>query len=120
MTKILKAYVLWLCFDNWKSKIQNKKWVGIFVILLTFVLSGVEVTAQQATKILRIGYLSPYGGPEIRSQAFQQGLHELGYIEGKNLVIEKRFANANPKLVAKFAKELVDLRVDVIFTNTTR
>ena len=75
--------------------------------------------AQQTKGLFRIGHLSPYAGPEIRSRAFQQGLHELGYIEGKNLVIERRFANANSELVTRFAKELVDLRVDVMFTNTT-
>jgi putative ABC transport system substrate-binding protein len=78
-----------------------------------------SIEAQQPKKLFRIGHLSPYAGPEIRSRAFQQGLQELGYIEGKNLVIERRFANANTELVTRFAKELVDLRVDVMFTNTT-
>ena len=44
--------------DNRKSKIQNRKWMGIFAIVLTFVFGGVEAAAQQPKKVARIGYLS--------------------------------------------------------------
>jgi hypothetical protein len=45
--------------------------------------------AQQATKISRIGYLSVRPGAEARDEAFRQGLRELGYVEGKNIVLEQ-------------------------------
>ena len=54
--------------------------------------------AQQPTKVLRIGFLAT-GSPSFlltRIEAFRQGLRELGYVEGKNIVIEYRFADGNP------------------------
>ena len=65
----------------------------------------------------RIGYLSA-GDPvsrRYRVEAFRQGLRELGYIEGKNLIIECRFARTNLDQLAELARELVRLEVDIIF-----
>ena len=75
--------------------------------------------AQQPTKIPRIGYL---GGASLssnpaRHEAFRQGLHELGYLEGKNIVIEYRSAEANLDRLPGLAVELVRLKVDVIVTS---
>jgi ABC-type uncharacterized transport system substrate-binding protein len=92
-----------------------KFWSWVIVIL-TLSSAGM-VNAQQ--KIPRIGFLSPYAGPEPRGNAFHQGLHQLGYVEGKNIIIEKRFANGNAELFQSFAKELVGLQVDLVFTQTT-
>src|SRR5262245_23900820 len=84
---------------NPKSKIQNPKWLGLFSIVLTFVIGGATATAQQPTKIPRIGFLSGRQspdddrrgtGPDSRHDAFRLGLRELGYVEGKNIVIEWR------------------------------
>src|SRR5215475_712234 len=78
---------------------------------------GLPVRAQQPTKIARIGYLSP-GDPvsrTYRTEAFRQGLKELGYIEGKNIIIEYRFADARPERLPELARELVVLKVDIIF-----
>jgi putative ABC transport system substrate-binding protein len=74
-------------------KEMNKK---IFIWLLaTILLTTVSVAeAQQPTKIPRIGYLIvafPSTAP-ARTEAFRQGLRELGYVEGKNIVIEYRYA----------------------------
>jgi ABC-type uncharacterized transport system substrate-binding protein len=74
--------------------------------------------AQQPTKIARIGYLSP-GDPVsrvYRIEAFRQGLKELGYIEGKNIIIEYRFAEARSERLPELARELLDLKVDIIFS----
>jgi putative tryptophan/tyrosine transport system substrate-binding protein len=71
----------------------------------------------QPRKIVRIGYLSA-GDPVSRGyriEAFRQGLKQLGYIEGKNLIIEYRFAWANLDRLPELARELVRLDVDIIF-----
>jgi putative ABC transport system substrate-binding protein len=73
--------------------------------------------AQQPTKIARIGYLNP-GDPisrVYRIEAFRQGLKELGYVEGKNIVIEYRFAEARSERLPELARDLVRLKVDIIF-----
>jgi putative tryptophan/tyrosine transport system substrate-binding protein len=78
---------------------------------------GLPAQAQQPTKISRIGYLNP-GDPvsrTYRTEAFRQGLKELGYIEGKNIIIEYRFADARMDRLPELARELVGLRVDIIF-----
>ncbi len=85
--------------DNRKSKtcteprrsIENLKWLGILVSFVGWV--GMA-QAQQATKVPRIGYLSgdSASSESARTEAFRQGLRELGYVEGKNIVIEWRYA----------------------------
>ena len=74
--------------------------------------------AQQPTKIPRIGYLaaaSPSANA-ARIEAFRQGLRELGYVEGKNIVIEYRYAEGKLDRLPALAAELVRLKVDVIVT----
>jgi ABC-type uncharacterized transport system substrate-binding protein len=76
--------------------------------------------AQQAAKIVRIGYLAvnPAATPRLRD-AFLQGLRDLGYVEGRNVVIEDRSAKGKPELIPPLAAELVALKVDVIVTSGT-
>src|SRR6266480_7524500 len=73
--------------------------------------------AQQATKVARIGYLqtNPVTSPHLR-EAFLQGLRDLGYVEGRNLVIEYRDAEGKVERLPALAAELVALKVDVIVT----
>ena len=71
-------------------------------------------------KIYRIGYLSPIAGLEARDRAFLQGLQELGYVEGRNIVIEYRFAHGKFERLAELAAELVRLDVDVIVASVTQ
>ena len=73
--------------------------------------------ARQAAKIARIGYLSPNlaTSPHLR-EAFRQGLRDLGYVEGRNLVIEDRDAEGKVERLPALAAELVALKVDVIVT----
>lgn len=67
-------------------------------------------------KVFRIGYLSGGGSPESTPRAaFMQALRELGYIEGKNLVIESRYAKGRVHQLSDLAAELVRLKVDLIF-----
>ena len=90
----------------------------IMVLALGAMLSGLSpfAQAQQSTKIPQIGFLSgsrASANPPWR-EALQQGLRELGYEEGKNVVIEWRYAEEKSDRVPKFAAELVHLKVDVI------
>jgi putative ABC transport system substrate-binding protein len=75
-------------------------------------------TSQQPAKIPRIGYLigSPLSGSSDRIDQFRQGLHELGYVEGKNIIIERRSADGNLGRLPTLAAELVRLKVDIIVT----
>ena len=72
--------------------------------------------AQQPTKTPRIGYLAGTHAPAYagRIEAFRQGLRELGYVEGKNIVIERRYAEGKPDRLSELAAELVRLKVDII------
>jgi putative ABC transport system substrate-binding protein len=75
--------------------------------------------AQQPTKIPRIGYLtadSRSAHADVRAEAFREGLRELGYVEGKNIVIEWRQAEGKLDRLPALAAELVRLKVDVIVT----
>ncbi len=77
-----------------------------------------SVDAQQPTKIPRIGWLSgsPLSAVSFRRESFRQGLGELGYVEGKNIVVDWRFSDGKPERVAEFAAELVRFNVAVIVT----
>jgi putative tryptophan/tyrosine transport system substrate-binding protein len=74
--------------------------------------------AQQPGKVPRIGVLSTSTRSSLatRVNAFRQGLRELGYVEGKNIVIEDRYAEGKPARVNELAAELVRARVEVIVT----
>src|SRR4030095_4609518 len=78
---------------------------------------GVGAVLLQPKKVARIGYLSPgdSAARTYRIEAFRQGLKELGYIEGKNIIIEYRLAKGRWERLAELARELVHLDVDIIF-----
>ena len=75
--------------------------------------------AQQAAKIARIGYLASNLGNQGPLEAFRQGLRDLGYVEGRNLVIEYRDAQGKLEPLPALAAELVALKVDVILATST-
>src|SRR5882672_11327673 len=96
---------------------------GVLSILFVVVLLAVAVIAeaQQPSKVPKIGFLV---GPSrsfcaSRMESLQQGLHSLGYIEGKNIVIEYRYAEGKADRLPTLAAELVGLNVDVIVTSAT-
>ena len=69
--------------------------------------------AQQPAKVPRIGFLmGGSSGTDSRVEAFRQGLNDLGYIEGKNIAIEWRFAEGQEARVAPLVAELIHMRVD--------
>jgi len=96
--------------------------IGLAVILtLSLTLAPLAAEAQQAAKIDRIGYLSPSpaaANPHL-PEAFHQGLRDLGYVEGRNLMIEYRYAEGKPERLPALAAELVALKVDVIVASST-
>lgn len=92
----------------------------ILFALCTLLLAPCSAAdAQQSGKVPRIGFLITSSPSAIapRMDAFRQGLHELGYAEGKNIVIERRHADGNSDQLAALAAELVRLNVDVIVTS---
>ena len=102
---------------NAGSQIQNPKRLGLLALVFVFMVS-VDVGRAQPTPIHRIGFLagaSPAAIPE-RVEAFRQGLRALGYVEGKNIVIEFRWAGGKRARLPALAAELVDRKVDVIVT----
>ena len=109
--------------DNRKSKIQNRKWVGIVALVVTLAMCGAVALAQQPGRIARIGILRPdrpgEAGVEVLIDAFQQGLRQLGYVERQNIILEHRFGEGKLERLAELAAELVRLKVDVILTLNT-
>jgi putative tryptophan/tyrosine transport system substrate-binding protein len=75
--------------------------------------------AQQPGKIFRIGYLdnSTASGIAVRLEEFRQELKKLGWVEGKNLIIEYRYAEQKNERLPQLAAELVRLKVDLIVTS---
>ena len=103
---------------------MSHKIVFLAVNAMLFALC-VPVEAQQPAQMPRIGWLTTgfLSANAARAEAFRQGLRELGYVEGKNIVIEWRGADNIPERRRAFAAELVRLKVDVIVTagsDTTR
>src|SRR5262245_40118844 len=94
---------------------MRKAAVPILVAVVMLAL-GVTAEAQQSGKIFRIGYLeqSTASGNVVLLEAFWQEMRKLGWIEGKNITIEYRFAEQKPERIHELAAELVRLKVDLI------
>ena len=103
---------------NLKSKIQNRKWVGLFAIVIALTVCGARTEAQQPAKVPRIGWLSAssVSAMTARIEAFRQGLRDVGYVEGKNIIIEWRSVEDKADQLPNLAAELVRLKVDLIVT----
>src|SRR6266702_4035417 len=93
-----------------------KKQIKVLTLCATlFALFCLPAEAQQPKKVPRIGFLSGTSS-NPRREAFSQGLRELGYVEGKNVLIEWRYAEEKFNRLPELAAELVRLKVDVIVT----
>ena len=99
------------------------------VLLLVHLVLGLfirSLPAQAQTNIPRIGLLTPQAQTKTNADgetlgqttvdAFRQGLQDLGYIEGKTILIEYRWAEGRPERLADLAEDLVRLQVDIIVT----
>ncbi|HET8563613.1 MAG TPA: ABC transporter substrate-binding protein [Candidatus Binatia bacterium] len=122
------AGALFFRSDNRKSKtctelsrsIQNPKWVGFLALVVTLTIGGAVAEAQQQAKVPKIGFLG------ARPAALATGLERLGkelralgYVEGKNIAFESRYAEGKLDRLPALADELVRLKVDVLVTPAT-
>jgi putative ABC transport system substrate-binding protein len=94
---------------------MKRKVIGFALCALLFALCSSAV-AQQTRKIFRIGFLDPStaSGNMVLVDAFRQEMNKLGWIEGKNITIEYRFAEQKAERLPELATELVRLKVDLI------
>jgi len=88
----------------------------VTLVILGIFCVSLAAEAQQPTKVYRVVWLHPGTPlqPNSTLAPFRQGLRELGYIEGQNLVLEYQFAEGSDECLAALATELVRLQVDVI------
>jgi putative tryptophan/tyrosine transport system substrate-binding protein len=95
--------------------------IGLIVAFaLSLLVTPLAAAVRPPPKVARIGVLTPGSpGPSPSLEAFRRGLHELGYVEGRNLAIEWRFAEGGLHQLPDFAAEFVRLKVDVIFAINT-
>lgn len=103
-----------------QPKIKTAK-IYILTICTVMLVPGVSAEAQQPKQVPRVGFLVP-GSPSSYSDriaAFRQGLRELGYLEGENIIIEYRYTGGKNDRLPVLASELVQRKVDVIVTGTT-
>jgi putative ABC transport system substrate-binding protein len=96
-----------------RKKDMKKKITVLTLCAMLFALC-LPVEAQQPTKIPRIGYVSGIDANNPNTEAFRQGLRDLGYIEGKNILIEYRYAEGKLDRVPGLVAEVVQLKVDVV------
>jgi putative ABC transport system substrate-binding protein len=107
---------LWI--SDWRRhRNPARKWL-LLILAVTILVAPLAADAQQPTKVPRIGFLSAAfpAALSARLDAFREGLRELGYVEGKNIVIEYRYAEGKVDRLSELAAELVRLKVDVIVT----
>jgi ABC-type uncharacterized transport system substrate-binding protein len=124
MTKTSRTAFLRFRSDNRKSKSvaadqkrpRRRKLAGIVALGVTLASGGAMAHAQQPTKIPRIGYLTGVSrsADSPRIEGLRQGLRELGYVEGKNIFIEYRYADGKFDRIPALAAELGRLKVDMI------
>jgi putative ABC transport system substrate-binding protein len=99
-----------------RCELKKVGWSSVLVVALVLAL-GAMAQAQQAAKVPRVGFLGTASPSAVlaRVEAFRQGLRELGYVEGKSILIEYRWAGKLDRM-PDLAAELVRLKVDVIMT----
>ncbi len=93
--------------------------IPVWLLAIVLLTTGSPAYAQQPTRIPRIGFLctTPLAAYATRIEAFRQGLHDFGFIEGKNILIEYRSAEGKSDQLPRLAAELAQLKVDVIVTS---
>ena len=93
--------------------------VVAIVAAVSMGLGAADLAAQQPAKPFRIGFLHPGTPPNSSADVFRNTLHDLGYVEGRDVTIEFRWAEGHMDRLSPLAAELVALKVDVIVVGTT-
>jgi putative ABC transport system substrate-binding protein len=89
-------------------------------LVLSLVAAPLAVEAQETAKVYRVGYLESGSRARLSGRtAFGQGMRDLGYVEGRNLIVESRFAEGKLERLPSLAQELVRLKPDVLLAVTT-
>jgi putative ABC transport system substrate-binding protein len=102
---------------------KRHRQIKTVLLLIGFVLASIHFAeAQQPKKVHRIGFLfnTSSSALALRMDAFRQGLRELGYVEGKTILFEYRYAEGKFDRLPDFAAELVRLNVDIIVVSGGR
>jgi putative tryptophan/tyrosine transport system substrate-binding protein len=105
--------------NNLKSKIKNRKWAGLFAILVLLVgCVGMAEAQQPPRKVARIGILTGGSSSDpayrARHEALRQELEKFGYVEGQNIFFEDRFGDGKLDQIPHLAEDLVRRKVDII------
>src|SRR5215471_8834658 len=97
---------------------MKKAAVGSIAVAVILLAMAVIAEAQQSRKVFRIGFLdsSTASGMAVLLDAFKQELTKLGWVEGKNIALEYRFAEGKSERLPELAADLVRLKVDLIVT----
>jgi len=95
----------------------NRKLIGVALCTL-FLALGFSAEAQQPKKISKIGWIVTGSGSATGLESFRREILALGYVEGKNIAFESRYADNKLDRLSALAEELVRLKVDVILTGT--
>jgi putative ABC transport system substrate-binding protein len=95
--------------------ITRRTFVG--TLGLGFLAAPVAAPAQPVGKVYKIGFLSPLPGEDPALGALLQGLRDLGYAEGRNLVVERRYAGGRREYLPTLATELADRRIDLLVSS---
>src|ERR1700741_737543 len=95
---------------------MKKAAVLSLMVVVAKIVAGVTAEAQQPKKVTHIGVIFPGSPASVAPvmEALREGLHDLGYVERKNIVIEYRYAEGNEERLPDLATDLVGLKVDTI------
>jgi ABC-type uncharacterized transport system substrate-binding protein len=104
--------------DNRKSKIQNRKWTGMVGVVVTFTMCGGMANAQQA-KVYRVGVIYQGGPYRAVVDGLRDGLRELGYEDGKHILLDIRDTKSDLKLVEETARNFERDKLNLIYAVTT-
>ena len=96
---------------------MKRRALAILLLTLVALVPAVSI-GEQTNKVIHIGFLRP-DAPDFLLDAFREGLRDLGYVEGRDVVIEQRWASGHYDKLPALADELVRLKVDIIVTSAT-